>query len=280
MQRLSLGELKEMASALASEASQPDENAPAASEILKAALRQLYRLEGLAAVEWVSKWTEPSREMGMEQMLAIAVRDNVAAAKPWIEKHETMYGQSWTSEFHSQAMKGGKERSADDLIAVYETFPPTSRRSTRDLLGNFSDDFDFGKVFSALRGKKDLQDLIHYWAARDKQAAWGALKMDLEERGKSASYGFHPFVTGVVTKEGEKQGLKTVLALVEELPFDQKELCLQNLNTGMLTTSGIQSIIPTLTSRDSKILAEEMVSIHNGGESAFEMQRIFGPCVG
>lgn len=267
MQRLGPGALKELASAMA-EASLVGESDPAVSAILKAALRQLYRLEGITAIEWVSGWSEPSRLTGMEEILAIAVRDNVTAAKPWIERHEITYGRSETSDLYSQAMKGGKERTAEDLIKVYETFPPGSRRSIRDLLGNFADDFDFAKAFSALRGKKDVQDLLHYWAIRDKQAAWAALKSDLQERGKPASYGFDRFVTGVITKEGEEQGLKTVLTLVAELPDDQKELCLRNLNGGMLTTGGIQSIIPSLSSQERRTLADEMVASYNGGESA------------
>ncbi len=271
MQRLGADALKDMASALATESSLAGEDGPASSEIIKAALRQLYRLEGLAAVEWVSGWSEPVRQMGMEEILAIAARDNVAAAKPWIDQHETKYGRSWTSNFYSQAMKGGKERSAEDLIKVCDAFPPGSRPSIRDLLGNFADDFDFEAAFSALRGKKDLQDLIHYWAARDKQAAWTSLKADLMERGRPASYSFHRFATGVITKEGEERGLKTLIGLIGELPDEQRDLCLRNLHGGMLTTSGIKSVIPELSVSDRKAFAEDLISSHNAGEGALIM---------
>ncbi|MBX3743527.1 MAG: hypothetical protein KF712_21250 [Akkermansiaceae bacterium] len=269
MQRLGSDALKEMASALATESSPTGGDDPATSEIMKAAFRQLYRLEGLAAVEWVSGWPEPARHRGMEEILAIAIRDNVTAAKPWIEQHETKYGRSWTSNFYSQAMKGGKERSAEDLIKVCDAFPSGSRPMIRDLLGNFSDDFDFAKVFSALRGKRDLQDLIHYWAARDKQAAWFSLKADLLERGRPASYGFSRFATGVITKEGEEQGLKTVISLLGELPDEQRHLCLRSLHGGMLTTGGIRSVIPALSVGDRKAFAEDLISSHNASDGAF-----------
>jgi len=269
MQRLGSDALKEMTSALATESSPAGGDDPATSEIMKAAFRQLYRLEGLAAVEWVSGWPEPARHMGMEEMLAIAVRDNVAAAKPWIEQHEAKYGRSWTSNFYSQAMKGGKERSAENLIKVCDAFPPGSRPVIRDLLGNFSDDFDFAKAYSALRGKKDLQDLIHYWAARDKQAAWTALKADLQERGRPASYGFNLFATGVITKEGEEKGLKTIMGMLGELPDEQRDLCLRSLHRGMLTTGGIRSVIPALSVGDRKSFAEDLISSHNASDGAF-----------
>lgn len=272
MERLDTARLRELASTFGAETNgklySPAAAAPYA--IMSAALNELHRREGLAAVEWVASWSGgEERKTALNEILNIAARENPFGAKRWHDRYVAEYGRSHIDQFYTFAIAGAKERGADELIKVEELFSKSEERRSSARQGEFSDDFDFGKLYSALAGKRDLTQAVHHWAVRDKAAAWEMVSRHMTQEDGNTQH-FTSLVTGAITTEGEGEGVKWALERIQELPDDKRRECLRMLDSSQtLTADGAAVLLEAGSVEDRQILAAASIGRANETETTF-----------
>ncbi len=272
MERQSTARLREMASTFGVETNgkvfSPAGVAP--YSVMRAALNELHRREGLAAVEWVASWSGgEERKTALNEILNIAARENPFGAKRWHDRYVAEYGRSHIDQFYTFAIAGAKERGADELIKVEELFSKSEERRSSARQGEFSDDFDFGKLYSALAGKRDLTQAVHHWAVRDKAAAWEMVSRHMTQEDGNTQH-FTSLVTGAITTEGEGEGVKWALERIQELPADKRRECLRMLDSSqILTADGAAVLLEAGSVEDKQILAAASIGRANETETTF-----------
>ncbi len=243
----------------------------ARQSVISAALLELYRREGVAAYEWVDALDDKqSRNNGMRTLLMATVRNHPDAALPWIRQYqkENNRSQVETTTFSMLALAGAAQRDAEEAIRIYGLFGE-KMRGTPFRNVKFADDFDFGKFHTALAGKAYMGEVFTHWSTRNKDAAWQAVKGDIEARGEPAGQYFGSLVLGAVAADGEKSGVEWAAQRLAELTRDQRRHCLQNLDTGKLTVEGISAFVTALPTDEKKEFALRLLNGAGGGAKAF-----------
>jgi hypothetical protein len=272
MERLNTARLRELASTFGVETNGKLYSSAAAAPyvIMSAALDELHRREGLAAVEWVASWSAgEERKTALYVILNIAARENPFGAKVWHDRYLAEYGRSHIDQFYTFAIEGAKERGADELIKVEELFSKSEERRSSAFKGEFSEGFDFGKLYSVLAGKRDLTQAVHHWAVRDKAAAWEMVSKHLTQEDGNPQH-FTSLVTGAITTDGEAEGVKWALERIKELPDDKRRECLRMLDSSqIMTADGAAILLETGSVGDRQILAAASIGRANETETTF-----------
>ena len=274
MERLGTAELKALA--LEQRALMDAQNTPedktARGEVAQAALKELYRREGVAALEWAAGLEEgPGRKNALAGLLEAAIQREPGAAEPWLDRYFTHYGKEGgaNNQLLSAGMKAAAARGVDEILRVHGMFSET------DLINPLFDaeypaDFDFAKLHSALAAETDLSEAVAQWIARDKDAAWAAVKEDVEKRGAPAAEYFGAAVYGVVMKEGEEAGAKWAAEQLAELPEDRRADCLTRLDQeNKLSAAGIGALVSHLPAAERKGVAEALIRNPQNQAKAF-----------
>lgn len=263
LERLSASELKAMLqdqTDLLGKGTMPENQARLS--VVSAILGELYRREGVGAIEWADALKDPAaRRSAMQSLLTLSVREDPDVALPWIRKFIEESGQNsvYANSFTSAAFSGAAERGADELIRVFEVFREKPRGDPFHLT-KFPSGFDFAKLHSALTGKVELESIYGQWAAVDRDQAWTGVKQDLDSRGQPGGRYFGSVVLGAVAAHGEEAGLRWATERIAELPPKQRQFCLTNIDQqGKLTAEGIAIVSKILPQEDKKEFAQGLL---------------------
>lgn len=274
LERLSVAALKDLIlGQMAQTEAESQKERQARQGVISAALRELYRREGVAAYQWLDALEDKNaRKNGMMTLLMATVRDHPDAALPWIRKfqneHDDRY-RSYANTFNNLAFVGAAERGADELIRIYDLFG--GRPRGEPLTGaKFPVGFNFEKLQSSLAGKLDMAHVFSQWASRDKDAAWQGVKGDIGSRGQPAGRYFGSLVLGAVASEGEAAGTRWAAERLAELPHEQRKFCLVQLDhQGKLTTDGVAAFNNVLPLEDRKGFALGLLNGSRSEEKVF-----------
>ncbi|WAC18809.1 hypothetical protein OVA24_16385 [Luteolibacter sp. SL250] len=188
--------------------------------VADAALAELYRREGAAALERVSRWPEPEeRENAVSAIMLLHIYADWESAMSLLEKFPQPVDESWLSA----AMKEAAGRNADDFLHVAALMPERDRMDpfSSPRAVEFAADFDFAKVHAEGR-LEEGEIYFKEWSYRQPDAAWDAVKDTLSTEVGS---GWQPLerilpdlVEGVVGREGELAGMDWLGGKVADLP--------------------------------------------------------------
>ncbi|RYD46849.1 MAG: hypothetical protein EOP83_28975, partial [Verrucomicrobiaceae bacterium] len=203
----------------------------AAREIIVMASRELYRRDGESALEWAI--TAPGdRALILSWMLNGAAIDSPDLAKRWIDRMRDAEGfhEGWWQSTVYFAIAGATSRGADELIRLNESYG--SLIPDRCLSpASFPPGFEYEKLFKALGTKEPLNDMMQYWSATDRDAAWTALKETINTEGKGISY-MGNLLAGAAAVQGGENAAKWLIPKLEELPEGQRSDAIQSLTSG------------------------------------------------
>lgn len=191
--------------------------------VIHAALEELYRREGAAALERVSGWPEtPGRENAVSALMLLHIAADWESAMTRLEASGIRVDESWLSA----AMKEAAGRNADDFLRVAALMdddrmrdPFTTGRTSGAAL-EFAADFDFAKVH-AVGGGAGGEVYFMEWAHRHPDAAWDAVKdnFSIEPGGgwRHLEEKLPNLAEGIVRREGELAGMEWLGGKVADL---------------------------------------------------------------
>ena len=222
--------------------------------LLSATLHELWNRDGIAALEWASAVEGvDARQAAMKGLLENALREDPAAALPWMAKFRDEFGNSAANNaFLRIAVEGAATRSAEDVIRTFGMFSGTNLSNPLHS-AEYPDGFDFARLHAALAGRTDVGSAISAWALQDREAAWDAVRKGLS--GEEAAPHFHTpltsLMTGVIAKEGEEAGVKWTMQQVAGLPPEERKRALMHLDAwNTLSVEGVALLAGALTAEE------------------------------
>lgn len=246
------------------------ENSPdtfAARELIVSASRELYRRDGESALEWATT-AKGDRELILSWMLNEAAIDSPDLAKRWIDRMKNAEGfhEGWWQSTVYFALAGASSRGADDLIRFNESY--AGLIPGRSLTpASFPPGFEYGKLFTSLGTKAPLNDMMQYWSATDRDAAWNSVKDLIDTHAKGAGYAGDLFA-GAAAVQGGENAAKWLLPKLEQLPEAMRTEAIESLPRGLLSPESISFVMAGISRESDRItLAKPYVNIGtNGGQ--------------
>jgi hypothetical protein len=263
LERLSAGQLRDLITELAARSGSGGNSAP---DLMWPVAIELYKREGLAAADWITG-TIPegaARKSLLGAVISQAARDHPESAKPWILKLETDYGRDAILGSIFSALRGATERSAEDLVKLVDLFGKEYVSRAVIPMADCPPDFDFSTLYSGVVGEVNLRTTVETWATRDADAAWQAVRNDLQTRGKPAAQYFESIMLGLISKEGEAAAMAWGVNALKELPQDQRELCLSGLYTRYSTSQSISAAARSLDPEAREQFASSLITMTAG----------------
>jgi len=263
LERLSAGQLRDLITELATRSGSGGNAAP---DLMNLAAMELYKREGLAAADWITG-TIPegaARRSLLGAVISQAAREHPESAKPWINKLEADYGRDAIRAPIFNAVQGATARGAEDLIKLVDLFGKNHLSGIILPIGDCRADFDFGTLYSGVVGKVNLRTTVETWATRDTDAAWQAVRNDLQTRGKPAAQYFESIMLGLISKEGDAAAMAWGVNALKELPQDQRELCLSGLYTRYSTPQSISAAARSLDPEAREQFASSLITMTAG----------------
>ncbi len=267
LERLSAGQLRDFITELVARAGNEEKDGrKMASDLMRSAAMELYKREGLTAADWVVEKipSGAARKSLLTAIVSQAAEAHPESAKPWIIKLETDYGRDAVMTSIFNAVRGSTERGAADLVNLVDLFGKDYLSRTMIPMGECPSDFDFATFYGGVVGKVNLRAAVETWATRDPDAAWQAVKGDLQARGKPAAQYFESIVLGMTSKDGEAAAMAWGVNALKELPEDQRELCLSGLYTRYSTPQSIAATARSLPPESREAFASSLVAMTAG----------------
>jgi hypothetical protein len=263
LERLSAGQLRDLITELAARSGSGGNSAP---DLMNPAAMELYKREGLAAADWITA-TIPegaARRSLLGTVISLAAREHPESAKPWITRLEADYGRDAITGPMFNAVQGATARGAEDLVRLVDLFGKDYLSRTMIPQGECPPDFDFGTLYSGVVGKVNLRTTVETWATRDADAAWQAVRNDLQTRGKPAAQYFESIMLGLISREGDAAAMAWGVEALKELPQEQRDLCLSGLYTRYSTAQSISAAARSLDPEAREQFASSLISMTAG----------------
>jgi hypothetical protein len=224
--------------------------------LLDAAVEELHRRDGVAALEWAASLEkEQERKSMMRRLLVHAFADDPDAALPWMEKYNSA-NQSWETDmmFMSSAVTGAVKRGADEVIRIHGKFRDVNHGNPlRE--ADYPENFDFAKLYAGLGTKTDLSGAISRWTMRDREAAWNTVVADVpadrERNAYQRANSLDGIVSAVIAMDGEQAGAEWLVERLAGLPDGKRKLYLESIGDGgRLSVEGSVAIASSLPPED------------------------------
>ncbi len=199
--------------------------------LLSEAAGVLYRREGDKSLEWAMGLEfSPAKRTIFFAMVEAAVTDSPASTKPWVDRFSETNGKGMSEDLACDAIISATGQGAEELLRVREAYG-------EDLVGfafpqgSYAEDFDFQMLFDKIPSDSgmDLYDAMSYWAAKDRQSAWGKAKGEIERNGETSINYFGAIYTGMIVVEGEAGAADWAANHLAELPAGLRESALRKL---------------------------------------------------
>ncbi|RYD20589.1 MAG: hypothetical protein EOP88_14520 [Verrucomicrobiaceae bacterium] len=206
-------------------------NPPALGE----AAEELYRREGLAALQWATgDGFIPDSPQGdlLRVLLLVAVAEDPAGAKPWVDAYQkalegSMAG-AW-NPFIEQAIRAASSQGVDALLRLKEIYGVDVLGKADLTTGQLPADFDFKRLLQEFPQSHGLNATVRLWAAKDPEGAWKALReMDAENKWTTSRYATSLF-TGMSQTMGEEAATKWLASRLDEVSGPYRDRLLFSL---------------------------------------------------
>lgn len=230
----------------------PPKDRQATYSVRSAALAEIYRREGLKALDWVSEM-EPKEKRNalLSGILSCVVKDTPEIAKTWIDRYRNEYGGEWASQFVHQAIIGANSRGADDVIRVQKLFGD-ELRGVAITQGTYAEDFDFHRLLTGMPPGFPLHESMEYWAARDKDAAWKGVQEIIASQGQGAGY-LGSLFRGMSKLEGGEPAAKWTVDKLDQIPAELRERAIQSLTMSKLPKETITTLSAAFTHDEDRV---------------------------
>ncbi len=200
---------------------------PGMIHVLGLVSEELFRRQGEQAIEWAAELEGGLRQRALEAMLVASAKESTEVTARWFERlRKESYGNQWGHRIVAAALRAAGERSAEDLIEAIKAYPMTS-----DLffIPHYAEGFDFAKMMANVPFGHGAREAFRYWAAKDKEAAWAAMKSQWEQGNKDFTLGLGPMLGGVVAGEGTDAALAWLAPRLDEIPPELRRDIMGNI---------------------------------------------------
>ena len=217
---------------------------PGARAVLKSALAELIRRDGDAALRWVDSLEPGARREILDPAIEEAARLSPALAKDWMTIHEAAYGLRASGHIIATALSAAISRGADDLIGTSRLFEGRSGGSSLTFERQYPEGFNFAKVYQELPASR--AEMLRFWAASDKDAAWSAMTAGLgkdSDRFDGSAAGY--LVPTILLRDGEKEGTRWLVEKLDGLPAEDRKSAIGTLGTN-ISKEGIGALMTAL----------------------------------
>ncbi len=230
----------------------PPKERQATYSVRSATLAEIYRREGLKALDWISEM-EPTEKRNalLSGILSCLAKDTPEIAKTWIDRYRNKYGNEWSSQFVHQAIIGANSRGADDVILVQKLFGD-DLRGVAITQGTYAEDFDFHRLLTGMPPGFPLHESLEYWAARDKDAAWKGVREIIASQGQGAGY-LGSLFRGMSKLEGGEPAAKWTVEKLDQIPSELRERAIQSLTMSKLPMETITSLSTAFTRDEDRV---------------------------
>jgi hypothetical protein len=275
LERMDVGELKSLLleTAASLKLDTPPEDKQAASSVLYAAAAEVYRREGIHALDWAAEIPkENGRGTVLSAVLSPVTRDLPETGKEWVEKYRAELGDEWARGFSHQAIVGANGRGAEDMLKVVELFK-NDLRGISLTQGTYAEDFDFHRLITGQPAGFDFSEAVTYWAARDKEAAWGAVDEVIKSGGIRGTTYFGSLFRGIVTLEGDEKAAAWTAGKLAEIPAESREKAIRSLVMYRLPGETVSKLVRAMPDENDRVSFVAEISQSYRGESAMEALR-------
>lgn len=268
--RMDVGALKGLSLELAAnfqEDVSPEEKEEAIS-ILHSAAGELYRREGIRALDWVAGIPkEQGRVIVLSSILSLVTRDLPEVGKEWVERYRAELGDQWAETFCMKALAGANRRSAEDVLKTAALFRSDLGGKAMNL-GGYAEDFDFHRLITGQNEEADFSAAVVYWAARDKEAAWGALDEVIKAGGSRGTSYFGSLFQGIVTLEGDEKAAAWTAGKLAEIPAEQHEDAIRSLLRRRPPNETLVKLVRAMPDEGDRVIFASELFWPERGESA------------
>ena len=228
------------------------EDQQAVGSVYTATLAEIYRREGLKALDWACEIEPKEKRLPLlSRFLSCVVKDTPEIAKTWIDRYRSEYGDKWASQFVHQAIIGANSRGADDVIRVQKLFGD-ELRGVAITQGTYAEDFDFHRLLTGMPPGVPVHESVEYWAARDKDAAWKGVQEIIASQGQGAGY-LGSLFRGMSKLEGGEPAAKWTVNKLDQIPVELRERAIQSLTMSKLPKETITTLSTAFTRDEDRV---------------------------
>ena len=210
---------------------------------LKAAARELYRRDGVAAVESAEKNKASMRVLSA--LIKELCRVNPELAGPYRKRFFERFGVVMGTDFALAEMSGAAARSADEFLTVEKNY------SGYPLDGEYADDFDFRRYVSASKSSTGIVSAMQYWSASDPDAAAESL---LKGDGSEADGGqFLGALNGRAAMAGEDAAAKWIVGTLAQQNEQGRSWAVRGFATADPSLERVEALLKHLPDEKSRI---------------------------
>lgn len=280
LERLSMAELRETMAEVVEAAHGATESRPGLLRVARAAARELFRRDDVAALEWAGGLKrEERRAVILTQLIFAALEESPELAKPWVDRFqkEMGYPPGGHSAFIEEALKAASGKGVDAILTVRDVFGG-NLAGYKLTDGPLPQDFDFKRLLTEFKQNGGaLGEPIHLWAARDPDAAWAALRELEKGQGEMVCQYFSSLFDGMSQTAGENEAARWIGGKLGELPANLRQ---QALFSMMDTHDGRYQVVNAVmdnlpTDADRVAMAMGTVS-PMGGDAPLDILRHLG----
>ena len=245
--------------------------------IFEAGAKELFRREGEKSLAWASG-LDPAmgRRMILSRLVAAAVGESPALAKPWIDRYRLEYDKNEDRNFARAAADGAAARSTGELVEL------------RNIMGEglfaipegpFPAGFDYALFLKNFRaGEPETREAAQRWALQDRDAAWATAKEIAASNGVNGVQLLGAIHKAVILEEGEEKAARWAVARLDEIPEDARDWALRSLlsesRDPALTLSSLLTELPR--EFDRLVLVTNAISPYNHPAEGIAALRALG----
>ncbi|RYD34660.1 MAG: hypothetical protein EOP85_19640, partial [Verrucomicrobiaceae bacterium] len=174
---------------------------------IQAAARELYRREGIGALEWGNTLAEQGKSEIFEKLVMAAVEDSPEQAKPWVDIFQSKYAFPFSNPFREVAFRAASTKGVDAVLEARRILGGGVGEQL--VYGPLPDDFDFKRMLAEApdsmgsHGAVGFESAVELWAGTDPDAAWQALMETGGDNRKVASRYLDSIFNGMSQTVGE-----------------------------------------------------------------------------
>lgn len=209
--------------------SKSEGNLFAMKSALETLASELFRREGEQALQWANS-VQPAeaRKKVLTAMVAAALAETPALAKPWFDRYLLEFGKNEAFNFGCAATRGATARGAEDLVKLKEIFG-------NELLGPvpngpLPEGFNFNLLldnFSA--GEPEMREAVQQWASRTPNEALAEIRNLASKDEMKASLCVGALFAGIAAGDREIEAARWIQPLLDELPQKSRSGALMHL---------------------------------------------------
>lgn len=196
---------------------------------LESLARELFRREGEQALQWANS-VQPAevRKKVLTAMVAAALGETPALAKPWFDRYLLEFGKRETFNFGCAATRGATARGAEDLVKLKEIFGNELHGPVPN--GPLPEGFNFKLLlenFSA--GEPEMREAVQQWASRTPDEALAEVRNLASRDEMKASLCVGALFAGIAAGVRETEAARWIQPLLDELPQKSRSAALMHL---------------------------------------------------